>query len=222
MNNLKIYSYIVRNDSGFAPNPFWDYCTLAIDQALIRQIIRVGDWVVGLKEISKKTEDHYMIFAMQVTEKLTFKEYWSNPRFNVKRPDFTIEEEIFRVGDNIYEPSGDGFIQHYSYHSRDYFDSDDTWHKQKHDDIQGKFVLVADRKFYHYFGRDAFTLPSVELTDLLYCDVGHKCIADPEVSKEFIDFINQLKKNGKIGFIAPPENWSENDESYIQCILKDD
>lgn len=219
---MKIYSYIISSDRGLAPNPFWDFCTLAIDQELIRQIINVGDWVVGLREKSKKIEDHFMVFAMQVTEKLTFKEYWSNPRFNVKRPDFTVDEEIFRVGDNIYEPSGDGFIQHYSYHSRDYFKSDNAWQKQKHDDIQGKFVLIADKKYFYYFGREAVKLPSIELTDLLYCDIGHKCIADPEVPKEFLDFINQLKKDSKIGFIAPPENWPKNDESYKQCFVKDD
>jgi hypothetical protein len=159
---------------------------------------------------------------MQVTEKLTYDEYWSNPRFQVKRPDFAVEEEIFKVGDNFYEPSGDGFVQHYSLHSRDYFKSDEDWQNQKHADIQGKYVLVSGRKFYYYFGREAVKLPTLELLDLLYCDVGHKCIADPNVPQEFLDFLEEFKQQGKIGFIAPPDNWPENDESYIQCILKEE
>lgn len=115
---MKVYSYVVRNDRGLIPNPFWDYCTIAIGQPLIRQIAEVGDWVVGLKEISEKLVDHMLLFAMQITEKITYDDYWSNPRFQIKRPDFSVEEEIFRVGDNIYEPGDDGsFTQHYSLHS---------------------------------------------------------------------------------------------------------
>jgi len=53
---MKIYSYVVRDDRGLTPNPFWDHCTLALDQSLIRKIAKVGDWVVGLKEKSEKLE----------------------------------------------------------------------------------------------------------------------------------------------------------------------
>jgi hypothetical protein len=219
---MKVYSYVLQENRGLAPNPFWDFCTLALDQALIRQIAEIGDWVVGLKEISRKIEDHALVFAMQITEKLTYDEYWNNPRFQIKRPDFAVGEEIFRVGDNIYEPSGDGFVQNYSYRSKDYFESEEAWKARKHEDLQGKYVLVSGRKHYYYFGKEAVKLPSVELLDLLYCDVGYKCIADPDVPQEFLDFLNKFKKEEKIGFITPPEDWPIDDESFIQCVLKDD
>ena len=93
---------------------------------------KVGDWVVGLKEKSEKLEDHYLLFAMQITEKIAFDEYWTNPRFQLKRPDFSVDEEIFRMGDNIYELGPDGeFIQQYSAHSRDNYESAEEWEKQK-------------------------------------------------------------------------------------------
>jgi hypothetical protein len=42
-----LYSYVVRSDSGFAPNPFGEYCTLACCKPQIRKRARVGDWIVG-------------------------------------------------------------------------------------------------------------------------------------------------------------------------------
>ncbi|MBN1328136.1 MAG: hypothetical protein JXA54_01570 [Candidatus Heimdallarchaeota archaeon] len=218
---MKIYSYVLRSDSGFAPNPFWDYCTLACDQALIRQVANVNDWIVGLKESSKKIADHRLIFAMQVIEKITLEKYWDDYRFQVKKPVISSDKEIFRVGDNIYEKIANDFTQHNSKHSREYFTSDSEWLHQKQEDIQGKFVLIADNDHFFYFGSEPVAFPSLELADLLYCDIGNKCIADPNVPKEFLDFINVLKENGKKGFIYPPEIWSIKDDSWKQCITKE-
>ena len=43
----RIHSYVVRYDSGFAPNPFYGYCTLATCKPSIRKGADIGDWVVG-------------------------------------------------------------------------------------------------------------------------------------------------------------------------------
>lgn len=43
----RIYSYVVRYDSGFAPNPFYGYCTLATCKPDIRRAAEVGDWLVA-------------------------------------------------------------------------------------------------------------------------------------------------------------------------------
>ena len=216
-STLKIYSYVIRKDNGLAPNPFWDYCTLALDQPLIRKIAQVGDWVVGLYEKSKKLEDHQLLFAMQITEKLTYDEYWSDPRFRYKKPDFTIEEQIFRVGDNIYEPSKDGYEQLYSYRSSEYYKTKKEWARQKEEDLNGKFVLISDKTSFYYFGKNPIDIPSTELIDLLYCDIGHKCIADPIIPRLFLDLIVDLQEEHKGGFNNPPMHWAKGDESYIQC-----
>ncbi len=102
-----------------------------------------------------------------------------------------------------------------------WYDSDATWQKQKHDDLQGKYVFVSGKRFFHYFGSKPLELPSTELINILYCDIGHKCIADPEVPQEFLDFIHDFKKQKKIGFVSPPEIWLENDESWKQCEPKE-
>ncbi len=44
---MKIYSYVVRYDAGFAPNPFGEFSTLATCKPRIRKKIQVGDWVIG-------------------------------------------------------------------------------------------------------------------------------------------------------------------------------
>lgn len=46
-NPLKLYSYVVARDFGFAPNPFHGYCTLATCKPDIRATASVGDWVIG-------------------------------------------------------------------------------------------------------------------------------------------------------------------------------
>ena len=222
MSLLKIYSYVIKEDRGLSPNPFWDYCTLAIDQPLIRQIAQVGDWVVGLRETSKEIENHTLVFAMQITEKLTYEEYWKNPRFSGKIPDFTIEDHIQTLGDNIYKPIDGDFEQVFSWRSKEHFATEEEWLKQKKEDLQGKYVLISDRKYYYYFGKESIKLPSIELTDILYCDIGHKCIADPEVPQEFLDFIEDLKQHKKVGFIAQPEIWPKDDESYVQCMIDEE
>src|SRR5678816_873168 len=45
----RIYRYIVRVDSGAAPNPFGGWCSLAICKPAIRRTAQRGDWIIGLR-----------------------------------------------------------------------------------------------------------------------------------------------------------------------------
>ena len=47
----RIHSYVVRYDSGFAPNPFYGYCTLATCKPNIRRSADIGDWVNTLSSV---------------------------------------------------------------------------------------------------------------------------------------------------------------------------
>lgn len=217
---MRVYSYVVKKDDGFAPNPFWDYMTMATGQSLIRQVAKPGDWLVGLHAKSEKLEDHYLLFAMKISEKLTFVEYWNDNRFQVKKPEFSEKERIYHVGDNIYEPVEEGFKQHYSLHALDFFESEKEWKKQKEEDLQGKYVLVSQKYEFYYFGKKPEKFPSTELIDLLYCDIGYKCIADPEVPEEFTEFIHQLHTEKKIGVKAKPNDWPKKDDSWEECKSK--
>lgn len=45
---MRLYVYVVTHDTGFAPNPFHGYCTLATCKPHIRGRAEAGDWVIGL------------------------------------------------------------------------------------------------------------------------------------------------------------------------------
>ena len=49
----ELFVYTVAYDVGFAPNPFYGFCTLATCKADIRNAADVGDWVVGVGSVSK-------------------------------------------------------------------------------------------------------------------------------------------------------------------------
>ena len=78
---MKLYSYVVARDFGFAPNPFFGFCTLATCKPKIREHASVGDWVVGTGAKVRYGYSGRLIYAMQVSEVLDFNTYWSDPRF---------------------------------------------------------------------------------------------------------------------------------------------
>ena len=44
---MKIHSYVIDHDLGFAPNPFYGVCTLAACKPRIRGHAKIGDYVIG-------------------------------------------------------------------------------------------------------------------------------------------------------------------------------
>lgn len=150
----KVYMYVVDRDFGFAPNPFHGYCTLATCKPRIRKQAEVGDWVLGMGGKRLKATGR-CVFAMRVTEKLTFNDYWLSPRFFDKRPVRNGSQRMM-VGDNIY-----------------YFDAaTQEWHQANshHSNADGSInvdnltrdthspnVLVS--QYFFYFGSEAPVVP---------------------------------------------------------------
>ena len=79
----KAYSYIVARDYGFAPNPFYGVLTLATCKPGIRKTASVGDLIIGC---SDKAHGNKLIYVAQVSEVLTFDQYWNELRFAKKKP----------------------------------------------------------------------------------------------------------------------------------------
>ena len=105
----KLYSYVVARDYGFAPNPFYGSCTLATCKPEIRKHAKVGDWIIGTGS-SQSNQDGYLVYAMLVSETLTFNDYWESVRFQQKRSNLRgSKKQAF--GDNIYfkDTRGCGF-----------------------------------------------------------------------------------------------------------------
>ena len=199
---MRLYSYILKDDYGFAPNPFFGNCTLACCKPKIRKGAQIGDWVVGL---TPKPLGNRVAYAMRVDEKLTFTEYWNDPRFSCKKPDYTRDGAVYRQGDNIYEPASPGcFRQLHSRHS----DGELECSEHKTRDLEGTFVLIANRFF--YFGSGAIALPTQ--FSCLVVGRAHKCNFPESLVQEFISFVS----NRQPGVNAPPRNWPSNDLTWKQ------
>lgn len=114
---MRLFSYVVARDFGFAPNPFHGVCTLATCKPRIRSVAAIGDWVVGTGA-AKRKRSGYLVYAMKVDEAMTFEKYWSDPRFQQKKPNLrSSKKQAF--GDNIYSmpPGSKRWIQLNSHHT---------------------------------------------------------------------------------------------------------
>ena len=64
-------TYIVKHDTGLAPNPFWRYCTLAVCTPNHMGVTPRGDefWIAGF---SGKEHGNKLVYAMRVDEFMGF------------------------------------------------------------------------------------------------------------------------------------------------------
>jgi hypothetical protein len=113
---VRLFSYIVARDYGFAPNPFHGYCTLATCKPKIRSGAIVGDWVIGTGAKTKYRLSGHLIYAMKVGETATYDTYWTDQRFLRKRPVLNGSLKVM-YGDNIYHRTRAGWSQSDSHHS---------------------------------------------------------------------------------------------------------
>ena len=82
-NKTKLYSYVIPYDNGFAPNPFFGYCTLACCKPDIRRCAKDGNWVVGTGSL-RTVGVNKMVYAMKVKEVLSFDEYSRDKKLFIK------------------------------------------------------------------------------------------------------------------------------------------
>src|ERR1700693_87146 len=162
--------YVVDRDFGFAPNPFHGFCTLATCMPRIRSKAQVDDWVVGMGGSRLKATGH-CVYAMRVTETLSFNEYWAGKAYFDKRP-VRNGSSVMMVGDNIYhrDRAGDPWQQFDSHHSN----TDGTPNPLNiNRDTSVNRVLVSHDFF--YFGETAPSVAAGVLQGLGYKNgIGHR------------------------------------------------
>jgi hypothetical protein len=89
---MKVYSYVVEHDNGYAPNPYFRFCTLCGCKfeggKNIVQLAKEGDWIIGTGGANlKRSAGHgKLVYAMRVDEKLTRSEYFTDSQFEQKKP----------------------------------------------------------------------------------------------------------------------------------------
>ena len=154
MHDTRYYFYIITRDYGFAPNPFYGYCTLACCKPSIRQQARKGDWVIGLGSNNLKCRGS-LIFAMKVTEILSFNEYYKDARFRLKKPNVNGSFKAMH-GDNVYhkKPKGKWIQDDCHHHHADR----KVRCKNIQKDVQSNKVLISDHFF--YFGKNYISKPT--------------------------------------------------------------
>lgn len=178
---MRLFTYVVAVDSGFAPNPFGGYCTLAVCKPRIRNTAKIGDWIAG---ITPKRLGNKLLYAMQVKEKITFNDYYKDKRFQCKKPKLSSQDTKLQCGDNFYFISKDGSYQQKknNYHNK----SDEKR------DLSSEYVLISDVNDFYYFGSDAIELPE-ELKQIMSVMRGHRSNFEEETIRDFIQFISTLE-----------------------------
>lgn len=157
---MRLFSYCLRFDSGAAPNPFWELCTLAICKPVIRRTASIGDWVLGFgsTESPIKNIADCVVYAMKVTDKMTLRKYDEFCRVHSphKIPKWDSETFKYRVGDCIYDYSqGEQPVLRDSVHKDKNQKIEDDNRKK---DLGGVSVLIS--KHFYYFGDKPIDLPS--------------------------------------------------------------
>lgn len=193
---VRLRTYVVARDFGFAPNPFHGYCTLCTCKPDIRRLANVGDWIVGTGSAVRKRAGH-LVFAMEVAETMTFNEYWSDPRFQRKKPNFRgSKKQAF--GDNIYCRDAEGWHQQNSHHSL----KDGTPNVVNiRNDTRTNRVLVATN--YVYWGGMGPPVPT-KLRGAVCIGRGHRANFDAALESAFIDWLRRLPERGYQG---DPLDW---------------
>lgn len=191
----KMYSYVVAYDSGFAPNPFNGFCTLATCKPKIRKHASIGDWIIGTGSDRKGVRrGGFLVHAMCVEEDLTFSEYWHDPRFSKKKPNLFGSYRM-ACGDNIYCPDGEGWLQLNSYHSN----QDGTQradHTRK--DTSVDRVLISQK--FVYFGAEGPELPGyLKSAGLIHSGIGEHKVTDVGAIEMFETWFDELGVRGYQG-----------------------
>lgn len=188
-----LYTYVVRIDLGFAPNPYHGFLTLACCKPGIRTHASIGDWVVGIRSKSKGP-DRCATFAMRVSETLSREEYWDDSRFESKKP-LMDAGPVEAVGDNAYHTDHETgeWVQEPCQHT----ESDCTpCERDTNDDLSVDRVLVGMR--FVYWGGDGPELPTFAGEEL-FDGRNYKCKYSPRVVAEFIEWYDQIGLQGVVG-----------------------
>lgn len=177
-----LYTYVMRNDTGLAPNPFWGVCTLAVCTPNHQgSRAKPGDWIVG---VSDKRRGYKLIHAMEVDERLHMDDYFRDKRFTKKKPvtDGTARQ---RCGDNFYSlDKHSRWTQHPNrYHDGPSCLAQDTRHP---------WVFVA-RRFW-YLGRDASLIPAQFMS--LFGGRGARVNHPAELAASFKDWVEASLAKG--------------------------
>lgn len=205
----RIYIYVVARDFGFAPNPFHGYCTLATCKPRIRNAAQINDWVIGMGGSRLKITGK-CIYAMRITKKITFNEYWENPIYLDKKPVRNGSRKMM-VGDNIYHFSAeeDKWHQADSHHS---YDDGSVNLKNLTTDTKSNNVLIS--RHFFYFGKEAPLVPDHLLSSIGYKNNRNHRTFDSMAAIGLIEWLESLFGNVLNQVMGDPCDFHNSESRY--------
>ncbi|HCJ6265390.1 TPA: hypothetical protein ACXJNE_003809 [Pseudomonas aeruginosa] len=215
---MRLFSYKMTHDTGFAPNPFGSTLTLATCKPQIRWAKKTSDWIAGFtsKALSgDRVGEERLIYLMRVGEKVHLRDYHGDPRFHDKIPNLSKAGPIPKAGDNIYRPLVPGALEpeHFEQlpnpnHWRVGDDAPSAFDLQR--DVSGQYVLVAEE--FYYFGAQAIALPEAMRPALPQGQSAHGKLSAAEQAERFIAFIRARYQPGRHG---KPTQWPQEEAASI-------
>jgi len=199
---MRLFSYKIVRDYGFAPNPFHGTCTLAACKPQIRTAACPGDIIVGCGSAANKLAGK-IICILRVTGKCAFQEYWDNPAFARKQPFFK-GNQARAYGDNIYHRDSHGnWLQERSHHS---FPDGAVNPENLRRDTGSDNVLWSND--FAYWGRDAILIPAefrnFKGDDLYPNNRAHRS----RFNDGFVIALDEwFKKQPNRGYLGRPAAW---------------
>jgi hypothetical protein len=183
INTRALYSYCIRVDDGAAPNPFWGVCTLVICKPAIRRVAKIGDWVVGTGSVNSPIGDisGKVVYAMQVTRKLTMEEYDAHAKQHLpnKIPKWFNRDVRLRLGDAIYDFSTHPPALRQSVHGEE----------NRERDLSGRYALLSNHFF--YFGNEPRQLQG-SLINIVKRGPGHRSRSNAPYIEAFLSWLDSL------------------------------
>lgn len=208
---MRLFSYKLTHDSGFAPNPFWGVLTLATCKPRFRRSKRAGDWIAGFTSdelCGDQVGRERLIFLMKIEQKIPIADYYRDRKFRCKIPNIYAKEKISQAGDNIYRPLCPCPVDANDFNQvRNRSHGEDN----KVRDLSGKNVLIGTE--FVYFGRNALSVP-LHLRPNVPRGQSAQGVEthDVERARKFIEFVMEKASIGRIH--GPPHEWPEGDESW--------
>lgn len=187
----RVFIYPMSYDLGFAPNPYNGFCTLACCKPRIRRVAKTGDWVIGMGGTKLRAAGR-CVFAMRVTEAMTFDQYSTDPRFLTRRPVRNGTRKKL-VGDNVYSRASieDAWLQADCVHSLE----DGTQCQANTDhDTQTNRVLISDH--FIYFGSSAPSVPQWLLEDVGFIRIRDYCAPPLERCDDLMNWVAEQSPEG--------------------------
>lgn len=160
---------------------------------------KCGEWVMGTSSASHGRRSH-LIYIMRISEKISFNEYWHDPKYATKKP--VMNGSLKKMyGDNIYHHNGTKWIQVDSHHSLE--DGSPNVHNLRKD-TSVDAVLISNE--YYYFGKKTLEISDEFIHYIVKKGPGHRC-PDKHWGDKLISYISY--KYPTMGYYDDPALFSK-------------